>query len=166
MNFILSTITYPVVSNATSPKALPGHTLTYFISDSLIVHPVCAPVLKDFTSYYTQSVGTKDCSVFKQPRLRIIQCCVFSSSRIVCHRLLASILPHHRFRLARHGSKSVYRAIFICDENMAPLPTFRILGCHGRPFLTRLKLLSFAEWLGETVAWKMALENAGISHQD
>ncbi len=32
-------------------KAL--HTLAYFISVSLIVHPVCAPVLKDFTSHYT-----------------------------------------------------------------------------------------------------------------
>jgi len=88
-SFILSTITYPVLLNATSPKA-PPRLLNFRLHD-------CLTVLRSDTQrlhlilYLTCS--TKVFSVSNKPRrLRTIQCCVFSSSRIVCHRLLASTL--------------------------------------------------------------------------
>src|SRR5713226_7928729 len=55
LSFIPRTITYPMVSNASSPKAF--HTLAYFISVSLIVFPDRALLFKGFTLYYTQSVA-------------------------------------------------------------------------------------------------------------
>src|SRR5258707_14787460 len=46
LSFIPRTITYPMVSNASSPKAF--HALAYFISVSLIVFPDRTLLFKDF----------------------------------------------------------------------------------------------------------------------
>ena len=65
---ILSTDCLSRVIKRDEPKgSIP---LAYFIqvSDSLIVLLDRALMLKDCTSYYTQSVGTKDSSVFNQSR--------------------------------------------------------------------------------------------------
>ena len=76
-SFILSTITYPVVSNATRPKAF--HTLAYFISDFPIVLQVCAPILKGYIRYYTLLVVQRYPSVFKLSRRPRIISVVFPS---------------------------------------------------------------------------------------
>ena len=76
------TITYPIASNASSPKAF--HTLAYFISVSLIVFPDRALSFKGFTPYYTQSVGAKNSFVFKTSRPARIIRVVFSSIFDLC----------------------------------------------------------------------------------
>ncbi len=91
-SFIPRTITDPMASNASSPKAF--HTLAYFISVSLIVFPDCALSFKNFTSYYTQSVGTKNSYVFKTSRrarnIRVVFSFIFDLCAVASNSSLAS----------------------------------------------------------------------------
>ncbi len=93
--------------------------LAYFISGSLIVLLDRALMLKDCTSYYTQSVGTKDSPVFKQSRRLQIISVVFASFRLVCKRprlldpslliaFLASTSSHHRYHRRARFTRHLY----------------------------------------------------------
>jgi len=110
------TITYPMASNASSPKAF--HTVAYFISVSLIVFKTscCVPIR------YQSCVLIHFGLVCR--RLRLFLCFVFFPHRLPCCRA----------SLARHYHQSVHRVIL----NTTATTTFVNLGASS------LSLLSLA----------------------
>ncbi len=142
-SFIPRTITYFMASNVSSPKGF--HILTYFISVSLIVFPDRALLFEGFTPYYTQSVGIKNSSVFKQSRrARIISLCSHSISTCVLSPLLhVDSTSHYRYRrracLARHHTNPFIALSFLSNTGynlVAPIsPTnwdFHFHAVHRR----------------------------------